>query len=52
MSQEYYEDVFPEKVKYNEAIANIRDTSKNSQEKLSKNLIDKEGINNVWIKMN
>ena len=47
MSPEYYEDIFPEKVEYNQALGMIGDTSKEFEDELSRELIDNEWINNV-----
>ena len=47
MSSKYYEDIFPEKVKYNEAVGIIDDTSKEFEDILSRELIENEGISNV-----
>lgn len=47
MSPEYYEDIFPERIEYNQAIGIVGDSSKEFEDKLSRELIDNEGINNV-----
>ncbi|WMM26446.1 FtsX-like permease family protein [Tissierella sp. MB52-C2] len=47
ISPSYYEEVFQEKVEFNEAIGTLSDTSKEFEDKLSRALIKQEGINSV-----
>ncbi|GFN34430.1 ABC transporter permease [Tepidimicrobium xylanilyticum] len=47
LTKEYYEEIFSEKVKYNEAIGEIKEKTRKFQDKLSKDLLSKEGIYNV-----
>lgn len=47
LSPKHYEDIFPEKVKYNEAIGKIENTTAEFEDILSRELIENEGINNV-----
>lgn len=47
LSKEYYEEIFQEHIKYNEAIGKIKEKTEEFQDRLSKDLLNKEGIDNV-----
>lgn len=47
LSPEYYREVFGKDVEFNQAIGKIKDTSKEFEDTLSKELIKKEGISSV-----
>lgn len=47
LSPDYYNEIFGEDIEFNEAIGNIENTSRDFEDKLSKDLRDKEGISNV-----
>ncbi|NLW21830.1 MAG: FtsX-like permease family protein [Tissierellia bacterium] len=47
LSREYYEEIFQKEIEFNEAIGEIRETSEGFQDRLSRDLLNKEGILNV-----
>ena len=47
LSPNYYDEIFQKEVKFNEAIGILSDTSKEFEDKLSRELIKKEGISSV-----
>lgn len=47
LSPSYYKEIFNKEVEFNEAIGIIKNTSKQSEDELSMELIKKEGITNV-----
>lgn len=47
LSSEYYKEIFNKDVEFNEAIGTISDNSKEFEDKLSRDLIKKEGITSI-----
>ncbi|PRR78111.1 outer membrane-specific lipoprotein transporter subunit LolE [Clostridium liquoris] len=47
ISQDYYEELFLQPVEFNEVIASLKDTSKDFEDKLSRELIKEKGISNA-----
>ncbi|MCF6463740.1 ABC transporter permease [Clostridium sp. Cult1] len=47
LSPEYYEGIFLEEVKFNEAIGKLKEKTEKFEDRLSKDLIRKEGIDNI-----
>jgi len=47
LSPGYYKEIFNENVEFNEAIGTIKDTTEDSEDNLSRDLMEKEGISNV-----
>ncbi|WP_343216163.1 FtsX-like permease family protein [Clostridium mobile] len=47
ISPDYYEEIFRKPVEINEVIASLKDTSKEFEDNLSRDLIEKEGISNA-----
>lgn len=47
LSPGYYNDIFDKNIEFNEAIAKLKDTSKELEDNLSKELIRKDGITSV-----